>query len=142
MRADTVRTRFVELMPPHLESGTLYVSMEYGIVIHLCCCGCGNKAVTPLSPAGWSLRYNGETVSLAPSIGNGSFLCQSHYWIVNNRVEWLPQLPVKDIDRARRRDREAQLALEASSSQRIPTQKAAPGRIAILLRRLHSGLRR
>src|SRR5271170_4507627 len=117
MRVDFVTARFVELMPRDLEFGVIYVSMEYAIVIHLCCCGCGNKTVTPLSPAGGSLKFNGEEVCLAPSIGNGSFPCRSHYWIVNNRVEWLEPLPRSDIDRARRRDREAQLALQASGSE-------------------------
>jgi hypothetical protein len=142
MRVEYLTTRFVELMPSDLESGTLYVSMEYATVIHLCCCGCGNRAVTPLSPAGWSLRYNGDGISLTPSIGNGSFFCRSHYWIVDSRVEWLPQLPADDIDRARRRDREAQLALETSGSGRSSTQKDAPSKIAILFRRIQSGLRR
>jgi len=141
MRVDFVTARFVELMPRDLEFGVIYVSMEYAIVIHLCCCGCGNKTVTPLSPAGWSLKFNGEEVCLAPSIGNGSFPCRSHYWIVNNRVEWLEPLPRSDIDRARRRDREAQLALQASGSETVPTQRNVSDRIARLLRRVRGAPR-
>jgi len=33
--------------------------------------------VTPLSPTGWSLIFDGETVSLYPSIGNWNFPCRS-----------------------------------------------------------------
>ena len=33
-----------------------------------------------------SVKYDGETVSLSPSIGNFQFPCKSHYWIRENRV--------------------------------------------------------
>ena len=29
----------------------------------------GNKVVTPISPADWQLFYDGDTVSVTPSIG-------------------------------------------------------------------------
>jgi len=56
--------------------------------LHKCCCGCGNEVVTPLSPSDWQLTFNGETISLFPSIGNWSFPCRSHYWIRKNEVKW------------------------------------------------------
>jgi len=62
--------------------------MEYATVLHACCCGCGNKVVTPLAPDRWYLTYDGKAVSLEPSIGNWSFPCQSHYWIARNAVIW------------------------------------------------------
>jgi hypothetical protein len=62
--------------------------MEYATTLHACCCGCGNKVVTPLAPGRWHLTYDGKTISLEPSIGNWSFPCQSHYWIENNAVIW------------------------------------------------------
>jgi Family of unknown function (DUF6527) len=79
---------FIDLAPPELKEGVLYVSMVYGSVIHKCCCGCGEKVVTPLGPTDWKLTYDGEAISLHPSVGNWSFRCQSHYWIRNNRVNW------------------------------------------------------
>lgn len=80
--------KFVTNIPKSLEEGIIYVSMEYSTVIHSCCCGCGEEVVTPLSPTDWKLIYNGQSISLSPSIGNWNIPCESHYWITNNKVEW------------------------------------------------------
>ena len=53
------------------------MSIPYATAVHLCACGCGNKVVTPFSPAEWQLTYDGDTVSLSPSIGNWQFPCKS-----------------------------------------------------------------
>lgn len=90
MRQRKLAHEFVELVPNHLREGVLYVSLNYNTALHKCCCGCGNEVVTPLSPVDWSLGYDGESVTLRPSIGNYSFACRSHYWITNNRVDWVP----------------------------------------------------
>ena len=60
--------------------------------------------VTPLSPAAWSLFFDGETVSLSPSIGNWGFKCKSHYWITNNRIEWARKWDKEEIEFNRRSD--------------------------------------
>jgi hypothetical protein len=65
------------------------VSITYATVLHKCGCGCDNEVVTPLSPSDWQLTFNGEAISLFPSIGNWSFSCRSHYWIKNNEVVWV-----------------------------------------------------
>ncbi|MFC8536700.1 DUF6527 family protein [Streptomyces sp. NPDC057249] len=57
------------------------MSISYRTCGHLCCCGCGNEVITPLSPTQWSLTYDGESASLAPSVGNWALRCQSLYWI-------------------------------------------------------------
>lgn len=82
----SLRHEFVEFIPDVLEEGTLYITMNLATAIHKCACGCGQEVVTPLSPRDWSMKYDGETVSLWPSIGNWSFPCRSHYWIVKNRI--------------------------------------------------------
>lgn len=79
---------FVEFIPRELEANTIYVSIPYATAIHNCCCGCGNRVVTPISPADWKLIFDGRSISLDPSIGNWNFPCRSHYWIRNNRVVW------------------------------------------------------
>lgn len=84
----TVQHRFVEFMPDIIEDGILYISLDYGTVIHNCACGCGNEVNTPLSPTAWKMIYNGESISLKPSIGNWSFDCKSHYWITKNKIKW------------------------------------------------------
>lgn len=89
MRHASLTHEFVEYVPAVLAEGVLYVSLRFATVVHLCPCGCGNKVVTPLSPADWQLLFDGEAVSLTPSIGNWSLPCQSHYWIRLDRVRWV-----------------------------------------------------
>jgi hypothetical protein len=60
--------------------------MEYATAAHNCCCGCGLQVVTPFTPADWKFTFDGETVSLWPSIGNWNFPCRSHYIIRHNRI--------------------------------------------------------
>ena len=84
----TLTYKFVELIPDVLEDNILYVSLEYCTAIHKCVCGCGNQVVTPLSPKGWQLLFDGDSVSLSPSIGNWEFPCKSHYWIVKNKIKY------------------------------------------------------
>lgn len=105
MKQATVIPQFVELMPGQLQDGVLYISEKYGTAIHKCCCGCGQKVVTPLSPAKWQLRRSGDTVTLSPSIGNWNFPCQSHYWIRRNRVEWAGSMTEQQIRRVQERDK-------------------------------------
>ena len=81
--------QFVHHIPEHLVDGVLYVSVAFATVLHRCCCGCGNEVVTPLSPSDWEMTFDGESISLCPSIGNRGFDCQSHYFIRRNEVLWL-----------------------------------------------------
>lgn len=78
--------RFVRSIPKELEPGVLYVSMEYATAIHACCCGCGNQVVTPFTSTDWQMTFDGETITLYPSIGNWNLPCRSHYFIKNGRV--------------------------------------------------------
>ncbi len=93
--------KFVKNIPDQVENGTIYISVDYSSAIHKCCCGCGNEVVTPFSPTDWELYFNGETVSLYPSIGNWSFKCHSHYFITNNNIEWMPKWSKEQIDHGR-----------------------------------------
>ena len=105
MKRDIIlRHEFVEFMPDAIEEGTLYVSMEYATVIHKCCCGCGNKVVTPLSPTDWKLIYDGRAITLDPSIGNWGFACRSHYWIKGDKVRWSTQWTRDEVEAGRRQD--------------------------------------
>jgi len=106
-RVARLRHEFVEFVPEVLEAGTLYISVVYATATHLCCCGCGQKVVTPLSPTDWTLTFNGETVSLDPSIGNWSFPCRSHYWIKRNEARWAGQWTDRQIQAGRAQDVEA-----------------------------------
>ena len=109
-RTTTIDYSFVDYIPDQLEDGVLYVSIEFGTAAHNCLCGCGREVTTPLSPVDWSLIYDGETVSLSPSIGNWSFDCRSHYWIKRNRVLWASEWSQEKIDTARTQERLADQA--------------------------------
>jgi len=73
--------------------------------MHLCACGCAREVVTPLTPTDWEITFNGETISLSPSIGNWNFECESHYWIRRGRVRWARWMSREVIERSRERDR-------------------------------------
>ena len=105
MRVEAVRYEFVELIPEELKEGTLYVSIPYATAAHRCCCGCAIKVVTPLTPTDWRITFDGETVSLDPSIGNWGFACQSHYCVNRNRVVWARRWSQREINEARAADR-------------------------------------
>lgn len=100
----SLRHEFVEYIPDKLEERTLYVSIEFATVAHKCCCGCGREVVTPLSPTDWKVTYDGQTVSLDPSIGNWSFECRSHYWIRHGKAIWAARWSQEQIDAGRAHD--------------------------------------
>ncbi len=100
-----INHEFVQYIPEVIENSTLYISIEFGTVVHKCMFGCGNEVVTPLSPTDWELIYNGETVSLYPSIGNWGFKCESHYWVTRGKVKFVEKWSQKRINNNRERDR-------------------------------------
>jgi hypothetical protein len=106
-RANTVRHVFVDSAPDRLEDGTVYVSIKYASVLHRCCCGCGHEVITPLGPTDWTLSFDGETISLDPSIGNWRLPCQSHYWIRHDRVDWADHWSRERVEASRAADRAA-----------------------------------
>ena len=107
IRCERLEHRFVANIPNLVEPGVLYVSIEYATAIHLCCCGCGEEVVTPLTPTDWKLTFDGESVSLWPSIGNWNFKCRSHYFIEHNRVITARPWSDKRVARARDMDKRA-----------------------------------
>ncbi|AWM39181.1 hypothetical protein GobsT_25340 [Gemmata obscuriglobus] len=107
MRCQRLEHRFVQYVPEKLEPGVLYIALEFCTASHICCCGCGEEVVTPLSPAQWRMTFDGETVSLWPSIGNWSLRCRSHYVIDHGRVLTAPPWSDTQIEAGRQRDRDA-----------------------------------
>ncbi len=95
---------FVETIPEFLEDSVVYITIHYNTAVHKCMCGCGNEVVTPISPNDWELNYNGESISLYPSIGNWGFKCQSHYWIKDCKVIWAEKWSQNRIDSNRKID--------------------------------------
>ena len=100
-----MRHEFVNHVPDQLDDGVLYVSLRFGTIVHRCACGCGEEVVTPLGPAEWKLTYDGKTISLAPSIGNWSFPCESHYWVEEGNVRWARDFSGAEVVRVRQKAR-------------------------------------
>ncbi|MDC7709053.1 DUF6527 family protein [Vogesella indigofera] len=106
MKTQTIRPVFVTQFPAVFEQGVLYISEEFETAGHLCCCGCGEKVITPLNSAKWRLRKEGDTVSLLPSIGNWNYACKSHYFIIKNQVVEAGQFDDRKIAAVQRRDKQ------------------------------------
>ena len=123
----TLTPEFVDTFPAAMSPGVLYVSIAYRTTGHLCCCGCGSEVVAPLAPAQWSITFNGETVSMHPSIGNGALECQSHYVIRRNEVLWRRKLTPEEIIDNRSRDRTALERYDAAVTAKAGAA-AAPAR--------------
>lgn len=94
-KSETIRPVFVEMIPAdskELKAGVLYISMKYNTLVHRCPCGCGGLSEIGLHPATRSMVYNGENISIEPSIGVRTLRCRSHYWITENRIVWADPL--------------------------------------------------
>ncbi|GJL65863.1 MAG: hypothetical protein NPIRA05_08340 [Nitrospirales bacterium] len=66
-----------------------------------------HPSLTPLFPTDWKLIFEGQSVSLDPSIGNWSFDCQTHYWIKRNQAIWSYHWSQEQIQNNRAYDRNA-----------------------------------
>jgi hypothetical protein len=137
-RVTELRPEFVDEIPGGIEEGVIYISMAYTTAVHLCCCGCGTKVVTPIRPHRWRFTFDGENVSLSPSIGNWSFACQSHYWIEGGRVRWAGRFSPAEIADLRADQRSRRIAATTSA----PIASPLPIRRRSILRRLLERFRR
>lgn len=104
MKSMVLKPLFVESFPDLIDDDVLYVSMSFASAVHRCACGCGQEVVTPLSPTDWKLYFDGENVSLEPSIGNWGFPCRSHYWIRGGKIRWSGSMSESEIYGGRARD--------------------------------------
>ena len=107
MRHQHLEHRFVRNVPRELEPGVLYISMDYATAVHACCCGCGERVVTPFTPTDWAMTFDGESVTLSPSVGNWNQDCRSHYVIKRGRVIECGSWTNAQVEAERRRDKRA-----------------------------------
>ena len=139
LRYTRLEHRFVQYIPEQLEPGIIYISMEYATAAHSCCCGCGEQVITPFTPTDWKLTFDGETVSLWPSIGNWNFPCRSHYIIRNGRIVSADPWDDDQIRWGRRRDKKkkeqyfssANIATGGQNLNEKPEAKALGCRVLI-----------
>lgn len=129
MRLSEIAHEFVDAIPEHLDEGRLYISIRYRTASHLCACGCGSKVVTPIRPAKWKLTFDGDTVSLSPSIGNWQKACRSHYWIRSDKIIWARAWSDKEIESGRERDAndQRQYYQRRAVTDESPPTTAKPG---------------
>lgn len=113
LRLNHITPHEVALAPKPLLPGIIYISHNYRVALHMCCCGCGEKVVTPLSAAEWQVNLHNGQVSLYPSVGSGT-ACRSHYWIEEGRVVWTAPMTSQQIARTRQNDRASLEAMYAA----------------------------
>ena len=105
MKSKTIKYKFVKFIPDDIKEEILYISIPFATAIHKCACGCGKRVVTPIRFTDWSLIWNGDTVTMDPSIGNWSFPCKSHYWIEENKIIWARKWNDFEIDLGRKQNK-------------------------------------
>ena len=110
MALTRIRLEQVTYVPRQLAEGTLYVSAEYKVAVHLCACGCGNKVTTPLGPVEWSFREHNGQATLTPSVGNWQLPCRSHYVIKDGNILWAGQFTEGQILAGRHREQQRRVA--------------------------------
>lgn len=94
MRITEFKIEYVDFIPPveAMKEGVLYISEPYKTTSHLCACGCGNVVVLPYGRRDgmfWTLTERLSGVTMRPSVGSFNLPCKSHYYITDNKVEWL-----------------------------------------------------
>lgn len=105
MKYKNISHQFVRTIPDSIEEGVVYISMPFSTAVHKCFCGCGNEVVTPLGSTDWRLTRDGNSITLDPSIGNWSFHCKSHYWIIKNQVRPARRWNQEEINAVRKIER-------------------------------------
>lgn len=149
IRYQSLEHRFVRNVPRELEPGILYISMDYATAVHSCCCGCGERVVTPFTPTDWRMTFDGESISLQPSVGNWNQKCRSHYIIQRGRVLESGPWSQGKIEAERLRDKKAKAAhyrvLNESCtelSNAIPREQCSPAQSISIWARLKAWLQR
>lgn len=127
MRFRRLEHRFCTHIPDSLEPGILYVSMEYATAAHSCCCGCGEEVVTPFTPTDWKMIFNGQAITLSPSIGNWMLPCRSHYVVRDGRVIEARPWSDGEIAAEQRRDRAAKIRYYGGEAENEPGSESLAG---------------
>jgi hypothetical protein len=141
----TIKHEFVEFIPNVLAADTIYISVPHRTAIHLCMCGCRVEVVTPISPTDWRITFDGEAVTLFPSIGNWSYPCRSHYWIKEGKVVWAEDWSNDEIraarDHNRRRKDEFYRSLKERNRSRTTAEHQRDVRDKNVFKRLWNWIR-
>lgn len=83
------------------------------------------------------MKFDGQTVTINPSIGNWSFACQSHYILAYGRVRWADKWSRERIDLGRFLERERkERHYKGESLAPLPTLPREPASRAGIFARL------
>lgn len=97
-RIDEIEPVYVDFVPraEELEPGKIYISDAQKLATHLCACGCGAVAATPIRDGfWWHMKDAGGKLILRPSV---CMPCGSCYNITHNRIEWLTEEEARECD--------------------------------------------
>lgn len=130
MRHQSLEHRFVRNVPRELDPGVLYISVDYATAVHSCCCGCGERVVTPFTPTDWRMTFDGESITLHPSVGNWNQKCRSHYVIQRNRVLEASPWSNTQVEAERLRDKRAKAAYYGKTADAQPSVVTRPDDLA------------
>lgn len=135
-----MQVHFVNSIPrgDAIQDGHLYISLKYNMTSHRCASGCGQLVPLPLSPSDWSLIYNGDSVSLSPSIGNGILDCHSHYFIQNSQIVWASDISTTQAQQQQISDAELsrrQMAIRIENTKKGSLFKRVAAWLRALLKR-------
>jgi hypothetical protein len=83
------------------------------------------------------MLYDGQSVTLDPSIGNWSFPCRSHSWLRGDRIVWAAASPDEQAEVGRAVDRPC----EAGASELVPQAVQTPEEGRRLIGRLSDWVR-
>lgn len=77
-----------------LEDGVLYIADDEPYAAWLCPCGCGRIVVASVEHENsthptWHIEEKDGKVTLNPSVDSMWWPCRSHYFVRENRIEWV-----------------------------------------------------
>jgi hypothetical protein len=82
--------------------------------------------VAPFTPTDWKMTFDGETISLRPSIGNWTLKCRSHYVIDRGKVIEAGPWSDEQVEAERRRDRTAKARFYGEPPKVEPSVQPVP----------------
>lgn len=87
--------------------------------------------MAPFTPTDWKMTFDGETISLRPSIGNWTLKCRSHYVIDRGKVIEAGPWSDEQVEAERRRDSAAKAHFYGQTSKIEPSVQPAPVKAAL-----------
>ena len=80
---------------------------KYKWVVFNCPCGCGERLDVKLMRSRhpfWKLNIEGGKASLSPSVWVPADRCGSHFWVIDNQVQWFREKRSKGDGKRRRKN--------------------------------------